>query len=158
MRQPLYQFADSLHGGLPKAETAAKNLQLIQPTMVTKGYDLSIPMPGHPSTSDEKLTNDIQQLETLVQEHDVIYLLTDSRESRWYPTLLGALYNKIVINSALGFDTYVVMRHGSRQSQAEEKQQQSLGCYFCNDIVAPTDVIYRKSLIFMEADFHFDLD
>lgn len=93
-------------------------------------------MPGHPSSSDDKLMNDMKQIESLVEEHDVIYLLTDSRESRWYPTLLGALHNKIVINSALGFDTYVVMRHGSRQ----QGQKQALGCYFCNDIVAPTDV------------------
>lgn len=34
VRQPLYQFEDSLHGGAPKAETAAKNLKLVQPTIV----------------------------------------------------------------------------------------------------------------------------
>lgn len=67
----------------------------------------------------------------LIQAHDAIFLLTDSRESRWLPTLLGTHANKIVINAALGFDTYLVMRHGS--------QNASLGCYFCNDVVAPTD-------------------
>lgn len=34
VRQPLYQFQDSLEGGAPKAETAAKNLKSIQPTIV----------------------------------------------------------------------------------------------------------------------------
>lgn len=34
VRQPLYQFEDSLVGGAPKAETAAKNLKKVQPTVV----------------------------------------------------------------------------------------------------------------------------
>lgn len=38
----------------------------------------------------------------------------------------------MVLNAALGFDTYLVMRHGARNSK--------LGCYYCNDIVAPADV------------------
>jgi len=37
----------------------------------------------------------------------------------------------------LGFDTYVVMRHGMGD---EEHPGQELGCYFCNDVVAPADV------------------
>jgi ubiquitin-like modifier-activating enzyme ATG7 len=89
-------------------------------------------MPGHPYTNDEKLKEDVEKLSNLIKEHDVVFLLTDSRESRWLPTVMAADLNKIVINSALGFDTYLVMRHGSRQSD--------LGCYYCNDIVAPTDV------------------
>lgn len=36
------------------------------------------------------------------------------------------------MNVALGFDTYVVMRHGVKENK--------LGCYFCNDVVAPRDV------------------
>lgn len=137
VRQPLYHFEDSLNGGALKAKSAAKNLKLIQPTVVSEGYDLSIPMPGHHAqSSDEQLSQDIDKLSQLVSDHDVVFLLTDSRESRWFPTVLAAKHNKIVINSALGFDTYLVMRHGARQHQ----QQNELGCYFCNDIVAPTDV------------------
>lgn len=37
-----------------------------------------------------------------------------------------------MLNVALGFDSYLVMRHGSEVN--------NLGCYYCNDIVAPTDV------------------
>jgi ubiquitin-like modifier-activating enzyme ATG7 len=89
-------------------------------------------MPGHPYSSDDRLSRDIQSLSQLIESHDVVFLLTDSRESRWFPTMLAAKMNKMVINSALGFDTYLVMRHGSKKN--------NLGCYFCNDIVAPTDV------------------
>lgn len=54
-------------------------------------------MPGHP-VGESMLTRTldyIQLLEKLVEEHDVIYMLTDSRESRWLPTLLGAYHNKV---------------------------------------------------------------
>jgi ubiquitin-like modifier-activating enzyme ATG7 len=41
------------------------------------------------------------------------------------------------MNAALGFDTFLVMRHGARSATANGTK---LGCYYCNDIVAPTDV------------------
>ncbi|KAI9268978.1 hypothetical protein BDA99DRAFT_503146 [Phascolomyces articulosus] len=139
VRQPLYTFQDCIQGGKPKAEAAAQSLLEIQPTVNAKGYDISIPMPGHVAlSSDEQLLKDIEQLTALIQSHDVIYLLTDSRESRWFPTLLATLSNKLVINAALGFDTYLVMRHGARHG--------SLGCYFCNDIVAPADSLTDRTL------------
>ncbi|KAI8994652.1 ubiquitin-like conjugating enzyme [Pilobolus umbonatus] len=142
VRQPLYHFQDALNGGQPKAEAAAKHIKLIQPTVNAKGYCLSIPMPGHPYSSDDNLVKDMECLSELIGSHDVIFLLTDSRESRWLPTLLGSKLGKIVINSALGFDTYLVMRHGPRQSQSLNK----LGCYFCNDIVAPADSLKNRTL------------
>ena len=42
------------------------------------------------------------------------------------------------MNAALGFDSFLVMRHG---------YEQNLGCYFCNDVVAPTDVIHSNLII-----------
>lgn len=55
---------------------------------------------------------------------------------------------QIVLNAALGFDTYLVMRHGARAASASASRPnaQRLGCYYCNDIVAPADV--RRSLLF----------
>lgn len=64
---------------------------------VSAGHVMHIPMPGH--TVGESLRpqteQDLQKLENLVKEHDVIFLLTDSRESRWLPTVLGSVYEKV---------------------------------------------------------------
>jgi ubiquitin-like modifier-activating enzyme ATG7 len=120
IRQSLYKFNDH---GLPKAETASKALKEIFPKIESTGFQMTIPMPGHPSEDAEDA---VKKLEKLVEYHDVIFLLTDTRESRWLPTLLGKKHGKIVINSALGFDKYLVMRHSDIN-----------GCYFCTDIVSP---------------------
>jgi hypothetical protein len=108
-----------------------------------------IPMPGHPvaAASEESVKAAVDTLERLFDEHDVIYLLMDSRESRWLPTVLGSVKNKIVINAALGFDSYLVMRHGPRPNETDAETEtpafRRLGCYYCNDIVAPMDVSSR---------------
>ena len=75
---------------------------------------MSIPMPGHRVAEEdtEKLFQSLDQLEELVMSHDVIFLLLDSREARWLPTVLANVHKKIVITVALGFDTFLVMRHG----------------------------------------------
>ena len=122
IRQSLYKFSDH---GLPKAETASKALKEIFPKIESTGHSMTIPMPGHPHDEKESIDT-IKKLEELVESHDVIFLLTDTRESRWLPTLLGKKHGKIVINSALGFDKYLVMRHSDKN-----------GCYFCTDIVSP---------------------
>lgn len=58
---------------------------------------MKIPMPGHPiGDSQLEETNEaLDKLENLIKEHDVIFLLTDSRESRWLPTMLAAYYGKV---------------------------------------------------------------
>lgn len=56
-------------------------------------------MPGHPigveTKQQEQTSADIDQLQSLVCQNDVIFLLTDSRESRWLPTMLGAYFDKV---------------------------------------------------------------
>ncbi|KAJ6634983.1 Ubiquitin-like modifier-activating enzyme ATG7 [Pseudolycoriella hygida] len=150
VRQSLFTYADTLNGGKEKAKTAAERLKHISPGIQPSGYNLHIPMPGH-TIGDAMLKETletIKTLEDLVQSHDVIFLLTDSRESRWLPTLLGAAHNKIVINAALGFDSYLVMRHGTKSNNDDSSAIKTvdglkcipgdkLGCYFCNDITAP---------------------
>jgi ubiquitin-like modifier-activating enzyme ATG7 len=145
VRQPLFEFEDCLNGGKPKAACAAQRLTKIFPGINATGHDMSIPMPGHPipPASTEQAKKDVERLETLFDEHDVVFLLMDSRESRWLPTVMGAAKGKIVLNTALGFDTYLVMRHGARASLTTGNR---LGCYYCNDIVAPADSLTDRTL------------
>lgn len=137
VRQPLFEFADCLSGGKPKALRAAEALKEIYPGVESEGHVISVPMLGHPMTSEERTKSDFSKLKELIDEHDAIFLLMDSRESRWLPTVMGKATGKIVMNAALGFDTYVVMRHGAAP---EDGSQDTLGCYFCNDVVVAADV------------------
>lgn len=54
-------------------------------------------MPGHPipPTSLAQAKSDVAKLEMLIDEHDAVFLLMDSRESRWLPTVLGAAKGKV---------------------------------------------------------------
>ena len=143
VRQTLFTFEDCLDGGKPKAEAAAAAVLKIFPECNAKGVQLRIPMPGHPipPADLERTRADHDTLLKLAKEHDVIFLLTYSREARWLGTVMGAALGKIVINAALGFDTYLVMRHGNRT-----RGDCQLGCYFCSDVVAPSDSLRERTL------------
>ncbi len=58
---------------------------------------MAIPMPGHavPSSETENVKKDVERLTELIHSHDVIYILMDSRESRWLPTLLCSSLGKV---------------------------------------------------------------
>lgn len=62
---------------------------------------MGIPMPGHVATTDDHKNVDL--LSKHIEDHDVIFLLTDSRESRWLPTMLSALHNKVIIFTIMLF-------------------------------------------------------
>eukprot|EP00698_Gefionella_okellyi_P003614 TRINITY_DN13393_c0_g1_i1.p1 TRINITY_DN13393_c0_g1~~TRINITY_DN13393_c0_g1_i1.p1 ORF type:complete len:701 (-),score=193.97 TRINITY_DN13393_c0_g1_i1:55-2157(-) len=146
VRQSLYTTADCADGGKPKARAAVEALKQIFPAVEAEAVNMSIPMPGHAPANEKdemELRQNVSRLHQLIQEHDVVYLLTDSRESRWLPTVLCRLENKLTLNTALGFDTFVVMRHGNRDAEGHEPE---LGCYFCNDIVAPRDSLTDRTL------------
>ncbi|GKB29855.1 ubiquitin-like modifier-activating enzyme ATG7 [Tanacetum coccineum] len=164
LRQSLYTLEDCLDGGDLKALAAVKSLKRIFPAVEAEGVVMAIPMPGHPVPSQEEqnVLDDCRRLHDLVDSHDAVFLLTDTRESRWLPTLLCANANKLTITAALGFDSFLVMRHGAGPlSETDESKTESvsslsasveemsliqsdsklrLGCYFCNDVVAPVDV------------------
>ncbi|KFK31511.1 hypothetical protein AALP_AA6G122200 [Arabis alpina] len=154
VRQSLYTFEDF---DKDKAEAAAESLKKIYPLMESTGFKIAIPMPGHPISRQEedKVLGHCKQLNDLIESHDAVFLLTDTRESRWLPSLLCANANKIAINAALGFDSYMVMRHGAGPTSLCDDMQkldmnktntQRLGCYFCNDVVAPQDSMTDRTL------------
>lgn len=141
VRQSLYTFKDSSENNNFKSVIAAHKLKEIFPMVNSEGYNLQIPLPSRSlvnSEAEENYLNTVKNLENIISAHDVIFLLTDSRESRWYPTLIARSMNKNVITSAIGFDSFLVMRHGNNQND--------LGCYFCNDIVSPIDTSSNRTL------------
>ncbi|XP_059664079.1 ubiquitin-like modifier-activating enzyme atg7 [Cornus florida] len=170
LRQSLYTLDDCLNGGNFKATAAVSSLKRIFPAVEAEGVVMAIPMPGHPVPSQEEnsVIEDCRCLHNLIDSHDAIFLLTDTRESRWLPTLLCANANKITITAALGFDSFLVMRHGAGPistnddgkpeavnalsakvadfSLTDREGSQRLGCYFCNDVVAPIDSTANRTL------------
>jgi len=175
VRQTLFNFEDCLEGGKPKAQAAADALTRIFPSVRASAHRIGIPMPGHAvgAAETDKVKAECEQLASLVREHDVVFLLTDTRESRWLPSLLAAHHGKIAINAALGFDSLMVMRHGAPPKQtvpapaaaepatcppcgsspasappaaAATLDLSRLGCYFCNDVVAPANSMLRRTL------------
>ena len=161
VRQSLFTLEDCHDasgngGGRPKAVAAAEALQTIAADVESQGIVLSIPMPGHAEKDKESIAQTVETLDELVQDCDVVYLLTDTRESRWLPTVMAAAHDKMLINAALGLDSWLVMRHGggcwansSSTSQAtvvDGKLRKRLGCYFCNDVVAPENSTRNRTL------------
>lgn len=142
VRQSLYTFEDSTNVNENyKALLAAKKLKEIFPMADSKGYNLHIPLPGRTlidERAEKNYKENLELLEEQIKSHDVIFLLTDSRESRWFPTVIATANNKKVVTAAIGFDSYLVMRHGTKENK--------LGCYFCTDIVSPTDTSGSRTL------------
>ncbi|CAD8092781.1 unnamed protein product [Paramecium sonneborni] len=149
VRQSLYDFEDSTKGGRPKAEVAAEKLKKIFPDIDSEGYQLQIPMPGHFVTESQvqSTLDSFLKLSELVSTHDAVFLLTDSRESRWLPTVLSNAYGKMCFSVALGFDSFLIIRHGiSLKKYNPEIHGERLACYFCNDISSPGNSMKDRTL------------
>lgn len=135
-RQPLFEYTDCLEGGKRKAEAAAEGLKRVYPGVDAQGVVLEVPMVGHPVVGSTQEA--YEELRALIEAHDVVYLLMDSREARWLPTALARGMGKTVVNAALGFDSYVVMRHGVAND--------GIGCYYCSSVSAPGDSMIDRTL------------
>ncbi len=155
VRQNLFEVKDceGPGGGKDKAIAAAEALKRIAgPTIDSEGHVLTIPMPGHAFSTKEEpsIQRDVEKIQELVNEADVIFLLTDTRESRWLPTVMARASGKMLINAALGLDSWLVMRHGGNGSKKSETDgcgfRDRLGCYFCNDVVAPENSTNNRTL------------
>uniref|UniRef100_A0A453F1U9 Ubiquitin-like modifier-activating enzyme ATG7 n=1 Tax=Aegilops tauschii subsp. strangulata TaxID=200361 RepID=A0A453F1U9_AEGTS len=157
LKQSLYVDDDC---GVPRATAIVPHLKERCPAVDVEAIQMEIPAPGNPVSPS--VLDDCERLQTLVASSDVVFLLTDTRESRWLPTLLCANENKIAITAALGYDSYLAMRHGAgpgtnsegsdmvaamnKLSAEDVLGRQRLGCYFCNDVIAPVDSVSNRTL------------
>lgn len=65
-------------------------------TQKTSGHQFTIPMPGHTEDcSMDQTVEDVERISQLIEKHDVIFLMLDSRESRWLPTVIAAAKKKV---------------------------------------------------------------
>lgn len=144
-RQPLYTLADV---SKPKCDVIVQKLKEKYHYINAKGVNLTIPTPGKPLMSHEPpLKDKVQQLCDLINEHDAIFLLTDSRESRWLPAVLihdfvQRGHNKLTFTCGIGYDTYTIVRHC-------HEGEPDLSCYFCNDTLTPHDTQINASMDMM---------
>ncbi len=144
VRQSLFTHSDAKLKR-PKAVAAAERARDVMPDLQGDVVELEIPMPGHPHSYKQE---NVDRLKQLIAEHDVVCMLTDSRESRWLPSLLVAeatmdskgkgKTGPLAVTVALGFDSFVVMTHSCGSAKR--------ACYFCNDVSAPTDSIKERTL------------
>lgn len=83
---------------------------------------MSIPMPGHPvnfsSVTLEQARRDVEQLEQLIDSHDIVFLLMDTRESRWLPAVIAASKRKVQCGAPVsGCDS---MHHHPRKEKCPQ--------------------------------------
>ncbi|KAJ1361437.1 hypothetical protein KIN20_020683 [Parelaphostrongylus tenuis] len=161
VRQSLSEFEDARRSR-SKAETAATALQRIYPCIEANAVCLTVPMPGHTISESEEdaLERDITVIDELVANHEVVFLALDSREARWLPTVLATKHGKMAFSVALGFDNYVVIRHGVKSHEKGVKSgfehlsaqegtvipYSDLACYFCSDVTAPGNSTIDRTL------------
>ncbi|KAL7668850.1 hypothetical protein ACOME3_009534 [Neoechinorhynchus agilis] len=130
VRQSLFAFDDAkCNNQLSKCECAAAACRKINPQISVNAVKLHIPCPGSLHCNENKQVNQLNQLIDLIDSHDVVFLVTDTRESRLIPTLIARAKDKIAITVAVGFDSALVIRHG--------RLNDNLGCYFCTDNSTP---------------------
>jgi ubiquitin-like modifier-activating enzyme ATG7 len=95
-RQCLFDFSDSI-ARKSKALSAAEQLRKIVPNVCSEGHVLAIPMPGHPLAAVGHEEQDALLLDTLVRNHDVIFLLTDTRESRYVFLCYSCIFHTVFL-------------------------------------------------------------
>uniref|UniRef100_A0A0G4F3B7 Autophagy-related protein 7 n=1 Tax=Chromera velia CCMP2878 TaxID=1169474 RepID=A0A0G4F3B7_9ALVE len=185
VRQSLFTHKDAAAegcSGLPKAVAAAERLREVRPDIHAEGVKLEIPLPGHTATAaphpppggqegSAGLLGSVQKVRSLLESHDVVMLLTDSRESRWLPQVLLAAASSsssssqadsssphqngvegkagarapLGVTVALGFDSFLVLRHAWGDPEGPTGRKK-MGCYFCNDYAAPADAQANRTL------------
>uniref|UniRef100_A0A672NT05 Ubiquitin-like modifier-activating enzyme ATG7 n=1 Tax=Sinocyclocheilus grahami TaxID=75366 RepID=A0A672NT05_SINGR len=141
VRQPLYEFEDCLSGGKAKALATVDRLKKIFPGVIAEGYNMSIPMPGHPVNFSEL---------TMAQARQDVY--QPSSES--YQHLFCSCFTVFIVRLQMLYcDAFLLLlcyKHAfgsfSGASLFSNIPGHRLGCYFCNDVVAPGDSTRDRTL------------
>ncbi|CDR94245.1 hypothetical protein, conserved [Babesia bigemina] len=173
-RQCLFNSRDSIDQAY-KATLACQEIKRIRPDADAIPVNMFVPMPGmffglssqiHHLVGhfiyEEDLRASYTTLTNIMLKCDVVFLATDSKESRWLPSLIGAAHRfhsaevnsgvldeanpngelrenrrgPLVISTGLTFDTFMVIRHGYGGFYG--------GCYFCSDVQWPEDSISSR--------------
>jgi hypothetical protein len=127
-RQLLFTAADAAKGK-DKAVAAADAIIAADPGAHASGTVANVPTPGRSAGArHESLVEEIGVLREAIRASDAVFLLVDTRESRWLPTLLCAAQSAddaelVCISAALDFETAVIVRHGNAED--------NLACFFC---------------------------
>ena len=127
-RQSLFTAADAAIGKA-KAVAAADAIIAADPGAHASGLVANVPTPGRSAcTPQETLLEEIRVLREAIRASDAVFLLVDTRESRWLPSVLCAAQSAdtpslICISAALDFESAVVVRHGNVEN--------NLACFFC---------------------------
>ncbi|KAK8805375.1 hypothetical protein WA158_002031 [Blastocystis sp. Blastoise] len=119
IRQSLYTFKD-IQSNQYKSILALESLKAISPSLSASALTFSIPLPFKETKQflhSEQFFKQFLQLCLAIDQSDVVFLLTDTRESRYLPTILCSLANKKCISIALGNDDMLVMKYGERNIQ-----------------------------------------
>eukprot|EP00397_Hematodinium_sp_SG-2012_P013395 GEMP01013600.1.p1 GENE.GEMP01013600.1~~GEMP01013600.1.p1 ORF type:complete len:628 (+),score=100.93 GEMP01013600.1:6-1889(+) len=139
-RQALFTHKDAAEAKM-KSVAAFERLSDVITNLTGSGVVLEIPMPGHASGLPN-LDANFEKLQELISTHDVVCMLTDSRESRYLPSVMVAANTTenppLGMTVALGYDSFVVMTQTYKDAKA--------ACYFCNDVTAPMDSLSNRSV------------
>ncbi|KAH7649331.1 hypothetical protein FG379_002455 [Cryptosporidium bovis] len=141
-RQCLFTFEDAKLKK-NKASAAIERLRYICPDLMGHDLPFDVPILNDPTISDNEFIQKCEELKEIIQDSDVILLLTDTKESRLIPTILTSFINRhhrnkdnpiLCITVGLGFDSFVVTRNTFIEDKVTSDQNDSNGCYFCGDL------------------------
>lgn len=84
------------------------------PTLNINAVNLRVPMPGHYVADDQidKVFEDLMQVEDLIKNHDIVFNVFDTREARYFPTVICGLFGVLCVSIGIGYDSFVNVIHG----------------------------------------------
>ncbi|ORM42022.1 putative threonine-tRNA ligase [Babesia sp. Xinjiang] len=161
-RQCLYNSED-VREQTYKAVAACSEIKRIRPDADALPFNMLVPMPGH-FVAGTELKSSYETLSQIMLACDAVFLSTDSKESRWLPSLIGAACcanviraeanilesdksfepsskpggGPLVVSTGLAFDSFMIVRHGYGNFEG--------GCYFCSDVQSPNDTISGRPI------------